>query len=244
MFQPMFSDPIKKSAPSFYTDQRQKRRGGGVEKHRACRACRALSGLSGLCRDCVGTVEVSLTVHEHGGCREIYYSLSGLSGCCRGCRVSGLSGLSGSCRDHVGCECRSVGPGLSNLLVRHIEHPCVCADRPCGRAACAAHHGARGVPLQRSPVIRRSLLLGISRACCTTVHARSYGRPPHPLTTPLPTNTSTPPNLNLGAFPRTAALARFPACVSPLALQNLILDAIAGPPLPSESLALGSGFKG
>ena len=29
-----------------------------------------------------------------------------------GCR-GGVSGLSGGCRDHVGCECRTVGPGLS-----------------------------------------------------------------------------------------------------------------------------------
>ena len=77
---------------------------------RGCRACRALSGVGTV--GTVGTVGVSLTVHAHGGCREIYYSLSGLSGYCRGCRVSGLSGLSSGCRDHVGCECRSVGPGL------------------------------------------------------------------------------------------------------------------------------------
>ena len=78
---------------------------------RGCRACRALSGVGTV--GTVGTVGVSLTVHAHGACREIYYSLSGLSGYCRGCRVSGLSGLSSGCRDHVGCECRSVGPGLS-----------------------------------------------------------------------------------------------------------------------------------
>ena len=78
---------------------------------RGCRACRALSGVGTV--GTVGTVGVSLTVHAHGGCREIYYSLSGLSGYCRGCRVSGLSGLSSGCRDHVGCECRTVGPGLS-----------------------------------------------------------------------------------------------------------------------------------
>ena len=77
---------------------------------RGCRACRALSGVGTV--GTVGTVGVSLTVHAHGGCREIYYSLSGLSGYCRGCRVSGLSGLSSGCRDHVGCGCRSVGPGL------------------------------------------------------------------------------------------------------------------------------------
>ena len=81
---------------------------------RGCRACRALSGVGTV--GTVGTVGVSLTVHARGHCREIYYSLSGLSGYCRGCRVSGLSGLSSGCRDHVGCECRSVGPGLSSLL--------------------------------------------------------------------------------------------------------------------------------
>ena len=92
---------------------------------RGCRACRALSGVGTV--GTVGTVGVSLTVHAHGGCREIYYSLSGLSGYCRGCRVSGLSGLSSGCRDHVGCECRSVGPGL-----RGARH---CAE---GARHCAA----------------------------------------------------------------------------------------------------------
>ena len=100
---------------------------------RGCRACRALSGVGTV--GTVGTVGVSLTVHAHGHCREIYYSLSGLSGCCRGCRVSGLSGLSSGCRDHVGCECRSVGPGL-----RGARH---CAEGARHSAEGARHCAAR-----------------------------------------------------------------------------------------------------
>ena len=90
---------------------------------RGCRACRALSGVGTV--GAVRTVGPSLTVHAHGHCREIYYSLSGLSGYCRGCRVSGLSGLSSGCRDHVGCECRSVGPGLSRHCAEGARH---CAE--------------------------------------------------------------------------------------------------------------------
>jgi len=99
---------------------------------RGCRACRALSGVGTV--GTVGTVGVSLTVHAHGHCREIYYSLSGLSGYCRGCRVSGLSGLSSGCRDHVGCECRSVGPGLSRHCAEGARH-CAEGARHCAEGA-------------------------------------------------------------------------------------------------------------
>ena len=72
----------------------------------------AVGIVSGLCRDCRGVLD---SARAWGLSRNILFAVGAvglLSGCCRGCRVSGLSGLSSGCRDHVGCECRSVGPGL------------------------------------------------------------------------------------------------------------------------------------